>query len=148
MHKTIQKVTEDIETLQFNTAISAMMELLNAAYKEPAIERRSLEAFLLLISPFAPHVSEELWSRLGHSETLAYESWPTYDPELVREEHITISVQVNGRLRGTLSVPLSAEKEAILQQARALQSVGRHLLGKTIQREIFVPGRIVNFVAN
>lgn len=148
LHKTIQKVTEDIETLQFNTAISAMMELLNAAYKEPAIERHSLEAFVLLISPFAPHVSEELWSRLGHSETLAYESWPEYDPELVRETKITISVQVNGTLRGTLSVSVLAEKEVVLQQARALESVGRHLLGKTIQREIFVPGRIVNFVAN
>ncbi len=148
LHRTIKKVTEDIETLQFNTAISAMMELLNAAYKEPAIDRRSLEALVLLLSPFVPHFSEEIWSRLGHGETLAYEVWPEHDPELVQEERITISVQVNGRLRGTLSVSATAEKEAVLEQARGLRSVNRHLLGKTIRKEIFVPGRIVNFVAN
>ena len=147
LHRTVKKVTEDIETLQFNTAISAMMELLNAAYKEPGITGESLETFVLLLSPFAPHLGEEIWSRLGHSRTLAYESWPEYEAELVQEETVTISIQVNGKLRGTLTVPAGMEQETVVEQARKVQGVQRHLEGKTIRKEIFVPGRIVNFVA-
>ncbi len=147
LHRTIKKVTEDIEMLQFNTAISTMMELLNAAYKEPAIDRASIETFILLLSPFAPHLSEELWSRLGHNGTLAYELWPVHNSDLIREEKTTISVQVNGKLRGTLRVSVTAEEEKVLQKARELTSVSRYLQGKKIRKEIFVPGRIVNFVA-
>ena len=146
LHRTVKKVTEDIEALQFNTAISAMMELLNAAYKEPGITGESLETFVLLLSPFAPHLGEEIWSRLGHSRTLAYESWPEYEAELVQEETVTISIQVNGKLRGTLTVPAGMEQDTVVEQAREVQGVQRHLQGKTIHKEIFVPGRIVNFV--
>ena len=146
LHRTVKKVTEDIEALQFNTAISAMMELLNAAYKEPGITGESLETFVLLLSPFAPHLGEEIWSRLGHSRTLAYEPWPEYEAELVQEETVTISIQVNGKLRGTLTVPAGMAQDTVVEQAREVQGVQRHLEGKTIRKEIFVPGRIVNFV--
>ena len=146
LHRTVKKVTEDIEVLQFNTAISAMMELLNAAYKEPGITGESLETFLLLLSPFAPHLGEEIWSRLGHSRTLAYEPWPEYGAELVQAETVTISIQVNGKLRGTLTVPAGMEQETVVEQAREVQGVQRHLEGRTVRKEIFVPGRIVNFV--
>ncbi len=148
LHRTVKKVTADIEALQFNTAISAMMELLNAAYKEPGITRKSLETLVLLLSPFAPHLMEEIWSRLGHGETLAYEPWPQYEEGLVLEETVTISIQVNGKLRGTLTVPAGLEQNMVLEQARELRGVQRHLGGKTILKEIFVPGRIVNFVVN
>jgi leucyl-tRNA synthetase len=146
VHKTVKKVTDDIDTLQFNVAISAMMELVNAAYKQPAITRRSIEALVLLVSPFAPHLAEELWETLGHGESLAYEPWPTYDPALVVEDSVTISVQINGKLRGTVTVPKTAAQAAVIAEAKALESVARHLEGKTIAKEVFVPGKIVSFV--
>ena len=146
LHRTVKKVTEDIEAMQFNTAISAMMELLNAAYKEPGITGESLETFVLLLSPFAPHLGEEIWSRLGHSRTLAYEPWPEYEAELVQAETVTISIQVNGKLRGTLTVPAGMGQNTVVEQAREVKGVQRHLEGKTVRKEIFVPGRIVNFV--
>ena len=147
LHRTVKKVTEDIEALQFNTAISAMMELLNAAYKEAGITRESLGTLVRLLSPFAPHLAEEIWSHLGHRGTLAYEPWPEYQTELVQEETVTISIQVNGKLRGTLTVPAEMERDDIVTQAREVEGVQRHLQGKTVRKEIFVPGRIVNFVA-
>ena len=146
LHRTVKKVTEDIEAMQFNTAISAMMELLNAAYKEPGITGESVETFVLLLSPFAPHLGEEIWSRLGHSRTLAYEPWPEYEAELVQAETVTISIQVNGKLRGTLTVPAGMGQNTVVEQAREVKGVQRHLEGKTVRKEIFVPGRIVNFV--
>ena len=148
LHRTVKKVTEDIEALQFNTAISAMMELLNAAYKEAGITRESLETLVRLLSPFAPHLAEEVWSHLGHSETLTYESWPEYQSDLVQEDTVTLSIQVNGTLRGTLTVPAGMQRDHVVTQAREVRGVQRHLEGKTIRKEVFVPGRIVNFVVN
>ncbi len=145
LHKTIQKVGDDIENLRFNTAIAAMMEYINAAYKEPVLNRESVKTFVLLLAPFAPHMGEELWHRLGQKETLAYEAWPSFDPALVKDDVVVISVQVNGKLRGTIEVPVGALKEEIIAQAKALESVARHIEGKPIKREIFVPGKIVNF---
>ena len=148
LHRTVKKVTGDIEALQFNTAISALMELLNAAYKEPGITRESLQTLVLMLSPFAPHLGEEIWSRLGHSRTLAYEPWPEFEAELVQEETVTISIQVNGKLRGTLTGPAGMEQATVVEQASQVQGVQRHLEGKTVRKEIFVPGRIVNFVVH
>ena len=148
LHRTVKKVTEDIEALRFNTAISAMMELLNAAYKEAGITRESLGTLVRLLSPFAPHLAEEVWSHLGHSKTLAYEPWPEYQSDRVQEETVTISLQVNGKLRGTLTVPSGMERDRVVAQAREVQGVQRHLEGRTVCKEIFVPGRIVNFVVN
>lgn len=147
LHRTIKKVTDDIESMSYNTAISAMMEFVNLAYKETHIDRKTAETFVLLLSPFAPHIAEELWSRLGHLETLAYETWPSYDPNLVVDDTWTVSVQVNGKLRGTLEVAKTATQTEVLQKAKALESVQRNLDGKTIRKEIYVPGKIVNFVA-
>ena len=148
LHRTVKKVTEDIEALRFNTAISAMMELLNAAYKEAGITRESLGTLVRLLSPFAPHLAEEVWSHLGHSKTLAYEPWPEYQSDRVQEETVTISIQVNGKLRGTLTVPSGMERDRVVAQAREVQGVQRHLEGRTVCKEIFVSGRIVNFVVN
>ncbi len=148
LHKTIKKVTDDIEAMSYNTAISAMMEFVNLAYKETHMDRKTAETFTLLLSPFAPHMGEELWSRLGRTKTLAYESWPTFEQSLITEDSWVVSVQVNGKLRGTLEVSKTATQAEVLALARALDSVQRNIEGKSVRKEIYVPGKIVNFVAN
>jgi leucyl-tRNA synthetase len=146
LHKTIKRVTEDIETLRLNTAVSALMELVNAAGRWDPLPRSVVELLLLILSPFAPHLAEELWSRLGHVEPLARAPWPEALAEHLQEDTIQIAVQVNGKLRGTIQIPAFADKDAILEMARSEPSVAGHLQGKTIRREVYVPGRIVNFV--
>ena len=146
LHKTIKKVTEDIENMSFNTAISAMMEFVNLCYKEPHVNREVAEKLFLILNPFAPHLTEELWSRLGHAKTIAYETWPSFDAALTVDDTIVVSVQVNGKLRGTLEVRKNASQADVLNEARALESVQRNIEGKPIRKEIYVPGKIVNFV--
>ncbi|WP_456429995.1 leucine--tRNA ligase [Rhodocaloribacter sp.] len=146
LHKTIARVTEDLERLSFNTAIAAMIEMNNELVKLEAIPRAVAEPFVLLLAPFAPHVAEELWGRMGHEASLAYEPWPEADERYLREDTVKIAVQVNGKMRATITVPAGADKETVLAAARAHENVARHLDGKTLRREIYVPGRIVNFV--
>ncbi len=146
LHQTIRKVTDDIEAMRFNTAISAMMEFVNAAYKWEQVPTAVLRPFLLVLSPFAPHLSEELWQRLGGDASLAYEPWPEVDPEHLKADTVELAVQVNGKVRGTIYVAPDAAKEEVLAVARAEENVARYLDGGTIRREIYVPGRIVNFV--
>lgn len=146
LHKTIKKVTEDVDNLRFNTGIAQMMEFINSIYRDNSVSRSAMKTFSLILAPYAPHISEEIWSRLGGKKTLAYEPWPTFDPALVAEDLVTMSIQVNGKLRGTIDVPKADAKDAVLTKAKTLESVARHLEGKTIVKEIFVPGKIVNFV--
>ena len=123
-----------------------MMEFTNTAYKWNAVPRAILDPFVLLLSPFAPHVAEELWAKLGHAETLAYEKWPEADEQFLVADTLNIAVQVNGKLRSTIQVAPEASKEAVLKAARTDENVQRHLDGSTIKKEVYVPGRIVNFV--
>ncbi len=146
LHATIQKVTDDIEGLRFNTAIAAMMEFVNAATKWGHIPQATAEAFVLLLAPFAPHLAEELWRALGHDETLAYAPWPAFDPELLKADTVEIAVQVNGKLRGTVAVDAEASKDDMLAAAREEPNVARYLAEGTLRKEITVPGRLVNFV--
>ena len=146
LHQTIKAVTHDIEHLLFNTAISRMMEFVNAAMKVEHVDKAWMETFVLLLSPFAPHIAEELWQRLGHGDTLAYEPWPTYDEALLVEDTIQIPVQVNGKLRAKIEVPADADKDTILAAAKAEPRLEQHVAGKTIVKEIYVPGRLVNLV--
>ena len=148
LHKTIQKVTDDIEGLRFHTAISALMVLVNEAHKTDHLPRGLAEQLVLLIAPFAPHLGEELWQRLGHSETLAYEAWPSYDPELIREETKTIPIQINGKVRAKVDIPADADQAATLAAAREDEKVQSYLAGKTLRREVVVAGRMVNFVVS
>ena len=148
LHHLIQKVTEDIEGLRFNTAIAGMMEFVNKAYKWDSMPAEIAEPFLLLLSPFAPHIAEELWERHGHRRSLAREPWPECNEEYLKRDEVEIAVQVNGKVRGTVAVAPDAEKETVLSAARADENVARYLKDATVQREIYVPGRIVNFVAN
>jgi leucyl-tRNA synthetase len=146
IHQTIAKVTEDIEAMRFNTAISALMELTNAAYKWPQMPRAAAETMVLLLAPLAPHLAEELWQRLGHAESLAYHAWPVADPALLKADVLEIPVQVNGKVRGKISVPAEAQESEVIEIAKADQNVGKHLAGQNLKRAIYVRGRIVNFV--
>ena len=146
LHTAIKKVTEDIDGLRFNTAIAAMMEFVNAANKWESVPKSVLADFVLLLAPFAPHLGEELWHRLGHAESLTYAPWPEYDEAYLKEDEVEIAVQVMGKLRGTVRVPADASKEEVLAAARAEENVARYLAEATVRKEIVVPGRLVNFV--
>ena len=146
VHGAIAKVTDDIEKLKFNTAISAMMVLVNDLTKLPQRPRTSIETLLLLLSPFAPHMAEELWRVLGHEKTIAYEPWPEADPRFLVQTEVEIVFQVNGKLRGKIVVPADATNEAIEAAARALPAFSEWTAGKAVKKVIIVPKKLVNFV--
>lgn len=145
LHKLIKKVTEDIEQMHFNTAISAMMIFVNHVYKTGKVTKKTAAQFALVLSPYAPHLAEELWNHLGHSKTLAYEAWPQYDVNLAKDEMITVAVQVNGKMRATFEVDREIDKEHLFAIIKADERVAKYLQG-TIVKEIYVPGKICNFV--
>jgi leucyl-tRNA synthetase len=145
MHKLIKKVTEDIENMRFNTAISQMMIFTNHVYKTGKVTKKTASQFALVLSPYAPHLAEELWSYLGHSKTLAHESWPAFDANLAKDEMITIAVQVNGKTRGTFEVDREIDKDHLFAIVKADENVAKYLKG-TIVKEIYVPGKICSFV--
>jgi leucyl-tRNA synthetase len=144
--KTVQGLTEDIEGLRFNTAISKLMVFARDIGREAPLPRQAVEQFLLMLSPFAPHLAEELWEQLGNSPSLASENWPQADPALLEEEVVVLAVQVNGKRRDEIEVPADADEETIRQQALASPSVKRHLAEREPKRVIVVPGRLVNIV--
>jgi leucyl-tRNA synthetase len=146
LHQTIQAVTNDIASLSFNTAISRMMEFTNHFTSASERPREALEKLVLLLSPFAPHIAEELWQALGHKESLAYEPWPQFDPALAKEDTIEVPVQINGKLRAKITVAPDADKAQLESTARADEKVRDLLSGKQIVKVIIVPGRLVNFV--
>jgi leucyl-tRNA synthetase len=146
LHKTIKAVTHDIENLQFNTSIARMMEFVNASMKEDVLPKQSAEAFILILAPFAPHLAEEIWSRLGHAETLAYATWPTYDESLLVEDTIEVPVQINGKMRGKIQVAADIGKDALAEAAKSDPKIAGHLEGKIIVKEIVIPGKMVNLV--
>lgn len=144
-HQTVKKVTEDFEELGFNTAIAQMMIFVNAAYK-CTCPREYAEGFVKMLSCICPHVGEELWSCLGHDNTIAYESWPEYDEAAILEDTIEIGVQVNGKVKGTVTLLLDEDKDSALSKAKAAEGVAAFIAGKNIIKEIYVPGKIVNLV--
>ncbi len=146
LHKTIKKVGEDIEAMRFNTAVAAMMELTNHLVGLERTPEEAAETLALLVSPFAPHLGEELWRRLGHDETLAYAPWPAFDPALVVDDTVEMGVQVNGKTRGTIALPRDADADAAKAIALANANVHKHVEGKHIVKFIYVPGRIINIV--
>jgi leucyl-tRNA synthetase len=147
-HQTVKKVTEDYEAIRFNTAISQLMVFINEAYKAPVLPKAYMEGFVKLLSPVCPHIAEELWEKLGHTNTIAYEAWPVYDETKLVEDEIEIVVQVNGKVRAKLRVPADASKEQMEQIALEDAKVKEQLDGKTIRKVIAVPGKLVNIVAN
>jgi leucyl-tRNA synthetase len=145
-HQTVKKIGEDIEGLRFNTAISQLMIFINEAMKLEELPRKELEQFLLLLSPFAPHVAEELWEVTGHNRSLAYEAWPTYDIAKTIEEKIEVVLQVNGKVRGKLDVPQGTNEQEIERLARLDTNIQRHVEGKKVIRVIVVKNKLVNVV--
>ena len=147
-HKTIKKVTEDIEALKYNTAIAALMTLLNAIYTKGSINKAELKALLLLVNPFAPHVTEEMWETCGYGKMMAADGeWPTYDEAKCIDETIEIVVQINGKIRAKLNVPADIEQVDAIALAKADEKVAAELDGKNIIKEIYVKGKLVNIVA-
>ena len=147
-NKTVKKVSKDYEDISFNTAIAQMMIFVNDCYKEEKVSKSYMEGLVKLISPIAPHVGEEMWELLGHNESLAYEPWPTYDEALCVDDEITIGVQVNGKLRATLTVAKDTDSATLQQLALDNADIKRHTEGKTIRKVIAIVNRIVNIVAN
>jgi leucyl-tRNA synthetase len=147
-HATIKRVSEDLESFKFNTAIAAIMELVNAIYSATAVDREAVESVVRLLAPMAPHLCEELWRRLGHGEAemLVTHAWPTWDEAAAAKKRVAYPVQVNGKLRGQLEAEPEAAKEAVESQARALDSVKPWIDGKEVVKVVFVPGRLINFV--
>jgi leucyl-tRNA synthetase len=166
LHQTIRKVEQDIPELKFNTAIASMMELVNEwrswlvhdrddseeiADDHPGFSQADTQKLVRLIAPFAPFMAEEMWQQLGQEFSVHQQDWPEFDPDLAKEEEVVIPVQVNGKLRGELSLPVDLaqdpdQKQEILSQAKQLESVQKWIKDKEIKQEIFVPGRIVNLV--
>ena len=145
-HQTVKKVTFDYETLNFNTAISQMMIFINAVVKEDKIPREYAEGFVKLLNPVAPFMTEEIWERLGHTESIANEEWPTFDEEKVVDVEKEIAVQVNGKVRGTIKITIEDDEQSIKEKALECENVQRHIEGKEIIKMIVIKGKIVNIV--
>jgi leucyl-tRNA synthetase len=154
VHKTIRKVTEDLdERFHFNTAIAAVMELLNtlqstelSSPQQGAVMKEALESMVLLLAPFVPHISEELWQRLGHTQLLSTTPWPDFDPAAVRDEEVLVIVQVNGKLRSKITLPAGTDEDSLKARALADEKVQPFLAGVQVRKVICVPGKLVNIV--
>jgi len=148
LHRTIEQVTRQIADLQYNTCISGMMEYLNAVRaggRRPA--RAEIEPVVLMVAPFAPHIAEELWERLGHEGgVFGRARWPEYDPEKARRRIVKLAVQVNGKVRGTIEGPSEMSREDAEALARQQENVARFLENGSVRRVIYVPGRLINLV--
>ena len=146
LHQTIKKVSSDVPALSYNTAIAAMMEYINVVRRDERTSHRAeVEPLVQLVSPFAPHIAEELWERLGHTESVFDAGWPSFDPAIAAEELVTIAVQVNGKTRGTVQIPIGAGQDVVQSAALAEQSIAKFVTGAP-KKVIFVPGRLLNIV--
>ena len=153
VHHAIKEVTEDFEAFRFNTAIAELMTLQGALQRArvaglggSAEWRAGVETLLVLLAPIAPHITEELWRRLGHAESVHLQPWPNHDPAALVADTVTLAVQVNGKLRGRVDVAADADAATVLAAVKAEPNVARHLEGMTVVREVVVPGRLVNLV--
>ena len=146
MARTLDRVTADVETLDFNTAISTLMVFVRDVEKEALISHAMVEQFVLILSPFAPHLAEELWQRLGHGRTLAHEPWPEANAALLVDEEVEVVVQVQGKLRARIRVPRDAPEDFVRERALEDANVRQHVGDRTPRRVVYVPGRLVNLV--
>ena len=149
LHKTIKKVTEDIENYKFNTAISTMMIFLNELEKldhTSNVSKTVFDTFLKLLAPFAPHMTEEIWHGFGHKTSIHLEEWPKFDESKIKEENTLITIQINGKVRGQLEIKTGASEETVKEKALNLSEIQKWLADKKAKKVIFVPDRIINFV--
>ena len=143
-HYTVKKVTHDITTLNFNTAVSQMMIFINECYKADTIYRPYALGFIQMFATFAPHTGEELWTHMTHKEGISFEPWPSYEEKYLIEEEVELVIQVNGKIRSKIVVPYNAKQEDI--QDKAIELVHEQLAGKTIRKVIYVPNKLLNIV--
>jgi leucyl-tRNA synthetase len=143
IHKLIKKITSDIQNFKFNTAIAAFMEFLN---ENKQMSKENWGTFLILLAPFAPHITEELWEKLGHKDSIHLQSWPSFDEKLTKDETVKIVVQVLGRMRATLNMPAGSSQDEVRKKALEEINIKKHLEGKKIEKEIFVSDKLINFV--
>lgn len=146
IHKAIKKVSEHVEQMRFNTAVSTLMETVNTLGKFEALTPTAARQLILLLAPFAPHMAEEVWQELGEKETVHLSAWPAYDPELVQDDIVEVAIQVNGKLRGTMPAAVDASNEELERAAEQVESVAKYLEGKERVKTIVVPGKMVSFV--
>ena len=146
LHKTIKKVSSDIENMKFNTAIAGLMSMLNEIYSLGYVTKEMLTVFIKLLCPFAPHLCEEIWETLGNEDFLSLSEWPKYDENKTVDKEIEIAVQINGKTRGILAIPVNEEKDKVLESAKAMSKIAEAMEGKRLIKEIYVPNKIVNFV--
>ncbi|MCK4516269.1 MAG: class I tRNA ligase family protein, partial [Spirochaetaceae bacterium] len=146
LHKTIKKVTEDTDSLAFNTAIAQMMIFVNELFKAEKLYRALWEPFVLIISPYAPHLGEELWEQLGHEPSVSKVTWPTYDEALTRDEIVTVVLQVNGKVRGKIEVPADTPTDELERLALENDRIQQWTADKEIVKRVTVPGKLVNLV--
>ena len=147
-NQTVKKVTEDYEGLRFNTGISQLMVFINDAYKADTLPKNYVEGFIKMLAPIAPHMTEELWSKLGHEGTLSYEAWPTFDESKLVDNEVEIVLQVNGKVKAKVMIPRDMNKEDLEKIAMENDEIKSQIEGKTIRKVIAVPGKLVNIVAN
>ena len=147
LHKTIKKVSEDTDGFKFNTAISQMMILVNAMQSAEMVSREDYSKFLLVLAPYAPHLCSELWEEVGNNGSVLDHDWPEFDANLIKDDIVELAVQVNGKLRGTIEIAVDLSKKDARERAEAEENVAKHLDGKEIVKVIYVPGRMINFVA-
>lgn len=145
MHKTIKKVTEDTDHLKFNTAISEMMVFVNELQKNGCRQKSAVENLLLMLAPYAPHITAELWQAIGHTSSISAEPFPVFDPAIAENPVVTIAVQVNGKLRGTFTAPAKSPEESLVDMAKQVDTVIKFLEGQTIVKEIVIQDKLVNF---
>ena len=145
-HKSVKKITEDFEKLAFNTAISQMMIFVNAVYKEGKCSKEYAEGLVKMLSCICPHIGEELWSILGHNDTIAYEPWPTYDETKTTDDTVEVVIQINGKVKGKIDLPVDCDKDSALSAAKADERIVPLIEGKTVVKEIVVPNKIINIV--
>jgi leucyl-tRNA synthetase len=144
LHKTIAKVTSDIHTYKFNTAISALMIFVNHVEKS-GVSKESYKTFLTLLAPFAPHLTEELWTEVGETESIHIASWPKPDESILKDDTVILSVQINGKMRGTLEIPLDSSEEDVIKQLNASPEFAEKIKG-TLTRVIYVKNKIINLI--
>ena len=147
-HQTVKKVTADYEVLHFNTAISQLMVFINEAYKADTVYKGHIEGFLQLLAPIAPHMSEELWQKLGHEEDISYVAWPVHDEAMLHEDTVEVIFQVNGKVKSRVEIKNGLAKDELEAMAMADEAIQENIAGKTIRKVIFVPNKLVNIVAN
>jgi leucyl-tRNA synthetase len=145
-HQTVKKVGEDIEGLRFNTAISQLMIFINEAMKLEELPLKELQQFVLILSPFSPHIAEEIWELMGHKQSLAYERWPSFESSKTIEDKIEVVLQVNGKVRGKIELPQGTTEQEIERLAHLDSNVQRHIEGKKVIRTIVVKNKLVNIV--